>query len=374
MYMNIACFNHTLICFAFILTLAFFIINILQLTPTTNTTTTNPFVTTSQRQQQRQQILVPKELFPISNHLNQQNGNVVASSCATDSAGATFGRNNSSNSRPVKLPLRKHHSFHFQPSQTVSGTKQQLQLQQQHQHQSSTSSASTHHHHSKKSYKNNGPLVFKPFSEETAFKPITPVPKSPQKSASSQHRSLSSASSRSSHHHNHSSQTINHHSVPRICGTSLKRHEAPSNRRRHTDDENDFLTDDEDSTPSSSSVSTARGGSGGGGNDAKRLHYADLAPLSVHSMSNSNNSSSSTTSSAACASAPSATPLSDADDRISLKHLTKHRQLSKTANAPNTTSLTAAIPNNNNNNNHNNNSNRKRTTQYATIKFNEVNI
>lgn len=73
--------------------------------------------------------------------------------------------------RPMRLPLRKHHSFHFQPSQTVAGIKpcqlQQLreQLQQQQQQQLTAAAAAT---------TQRGPLIFQPLTlnEQSAFKPI----------------------------------------------------------------------------------------------------------------------------------------------------------------------------------------------------------
>ncbi len=234
-------------------------------------TQTNPFVTSTRRQQ----ILVPKELFPI-NQSNHQNN--ISNEPNTQSS--------SSLSRlPVKLPLRKHHSFHFQPSQTVAGAK-----------------------HNKKHYKNNGPLVFKPFNENSAFKPITPVPKSPNKLSSS-----------------------NCLTAPRICGTSLKRHMSNVETfQANRNDEQNFLTDDEDS-PSSSSASTTRG---------KRLHYADLAPLPNKSCS-SGSASGSTASSGGVV----CDNVNSADDELKLKNYNKQN---------------GSVP--------------KRTTQYATLKFNEVTI
>ena len=272
---------------------------------------------------------MPKELFPM-NDLNQHNDNTTtATTNTTNSLPLTIANNNddtddtdtsstnpsiainnvtptsssSSARRPVKLPLRKHHSFHFQPSQTVAGSAKQQ---------------------NKKIYKNNGPLVFKPFNEKNAFKPITPVPKSPNKSA------------KKNNNNNNSRYTV--HTAPRICGTSLKRHMSnveTFNPHQYemqnyvpgvgvaTKEEQNFLTDDEDSTPSSSTASTTRG---------KRLHYADLAPLSVHSTSNNSSNS--------CSSGAGDT------EHISLKNFKQPT----------------------------NNMNKPRTTQYATLKFNEVNI
>lgn len=240
-------------------------------------TQTNPFVTSSRRQQ----ILVPKELFPI----NQSNHQINISNEPNTQSSSSLSR------RPVKLPLRKHHSFHFQPSQTVAGAK-----------------------HNKKHYKNNGPLVFKPFNENSAFKPITPVPKSPNKLSS-----------------NYSSNSL---TAPRICGTSLKRHMSNVETiQTNRNDEQNFLTEDEESPPSSSSASTTRG---------KRLHYADLAPLNcVQSKSCSSGSATGSTASSAGVVCDN---VNSVDDEMKLKNYKQN----------------GSVP--------------KRTTQYATLKFNEVTI
>ncbi|KAM7357581.1 neuromusculin isoform 3-T4 [Cochliomyia hominivorax] len=81
--------------------------------------------------------------------------------------------------RPVKLPLRKYHSFHFQPTQTVTG--QQIcklqQLKQQHLQQSTELQESSAVLSSPgKTYAQLGPLVFRPYNldEDKTFKPIQP--------------------------------------------------------------------------------------------------------------------------------------------------------------------------------------------------------
>lgn len=288
---------------------------------------------------------MPKELFPI-NHLSQQNGNVVPSSSpATPSSLSSLVASTSSAARrPVKLPLRKHHSFHFQSSQTVAGTKQLNQQQQQHhnqqqQHQNNNTKKYQH----KKSYKNNGPLVFKPFNGENAFKPIKPVPRSLHMTATT---SLTSPSSDAQPHYASSE--------PRICGTSLKRHQSNvetlnghqrqpyeiRQHRQHDDDDKDdsnCLTDDEHSTPSSSSsVSTTRG---------KRLHYADLAPLSA--PTNSIKTQSDTV---------NGSVVGD-EINVSKKHKQYNESIPDAGGLPPLSDQPA-----------------KRTTQYATIKFNVVNL
>lgn len=64
--------------------------------------------------------------------------------------------------RPMRLPLRKHHTFHFQTTETANGKLQQLrrQLQQQQLERA------------------QGPLIYRPLalSERHAFKPISPTP------------------------------------------------------------------------------------------------------------------------------------------------------------------------------------------------------
>lgn len=233
--------------------------------------------------------------------------------------------------RPVKLPLRKHHSFHFQPSQTVAGAL----------------------NNTKNRYKNNGPLIFKPFNEKSAFKPITPVPKSPNGNNGTPSASTTSATA--------AAATLTSSSTtPRICGTSLKRHISNVETFNHTNriDETNSMSDDEDSAstttpPSTSSASTARGGGGG-----KRLHYADLA-------------------------APTTTT-------ITTPHMNKHSvhvggsSLSGLANGScnggsggSSNSSSSCDQNRKLDNNlqaTNGALSIKRTTQYATLKFNEVNI
>lgn len=300
---------------------------------------------------------MPKELFPI-NHLSQQNGNVVPSSSpATPSSSSSLVASTSSAARrPVKLPLRKHHSFHFQSSQTVAGTKQlnqlQQQQQQQHHHQQQHQNNNTKKFQHKKSYINNGPLVFKPFNGENAFKPIKPVPRSLNVTATT---SLTSPSSDAQHHYASSE--------PRICGTSLKRHQSnvethnghqrqPYEIRQHRKhdvvdndddddkDDNNCLTDDEHSIPSSSSsVSTTRG---------KRLHYADLAPLSAPTNNIKTHNTSDTVNGSGVA------------DEINVSK--KHKQYNE------------SIPDGGGGLPPLSDQPAKRTTQYATIKFNVVNL
>ncbi|XP_032573485.1 uncharacterized protein LOC6620129 isoform X3 [Drosophila sechellia] len=69
--------------------------------------------------------------------------------------------------RPIRLPLRKHHTFHFQSTQTANGKLQQLRERLQLQL-----------HESRKVDQEKFPLVFDALelSEKHAFKPISPIP------------------------------------------------------------------------------------------------------------------------------------------------------------------------------------------------------
>ncbi|XP_037908053.1 uncharacterized protein LOC119649806 isoform X3 [Hermetia illucens] len=282
---------------------------------------------------QQQQILVPKDhsqimslnkrssmsaFNPLSNnHKSRTNSKHVTNSAKNPTASTSYCSSyNSDNNltdpnhyndplqqhsyhksngyiiRPMKLPLRKHHSFHFQPSQTVAGSSSQKSGKH------STGSSVCNY---RTNYKlNGGPLVFKPLlNENSAFKPITPA--------------SSTNCSRVSTVGNPCSDSVK---TPRICGTSLKRHMSNvesydgSRYKKHSlsspglsmedeelsgnedDDEDDIGIDDEDDDdideiiitqeedpPSSSSNSTIVG---------KRLVYADLASLnsSLHSSRN----------------------------------------------------------------------------------------
>lgn len=168
--------------------------------------TSSTSTSSSSRQPQQQQILLPKELFPSVSNVGLQPG---ASSMNVYEVRQQSSNNNNHNRtnhhtkpRPIKLPLRKHHSFHFQPSQTVAGSKQEKS-------------------YLKNYYKANGPLV---------FKPIKPVPATGQNSSSTSstpsptppHTMLSSSSGNSN---NINTKNVSHTS-PRICGTRLKRHHS----------------------------------------------------------------------------------------------------------------------------------------------------
>lgn len=222
----------------------------------------------SQTAHRRQQYLVPKELFPRK---------------------ITYADSSGSNRRPVKLPLRKHHSFHFQSSQTVAGV---LQNEQYHPKNKIT----THER-----YKVQGPLVYKPFSEKSAFKPIVP----------------SSKESNDSDDGNETNYAMP--SMPRICGTSLKRHIS----NVETFSSNCWQTHD-DAEPSTSS--------------RRKIHYADLAPLppsTPHLASNRN----------------------DRNNNSNSKDGRVVRKLESTA-KPDSVQLTASA----------------KSTQYATLRFDEANI
>lgn len=263
-----------------------------------------------QHRDRKQPILLPKELFP--NHINQPTS---ASSSSSQSSATTATTTN--NRRPIKLPLRKHHSFHFQPSQT-------------------TVAAVKH----KKSYKNNGPLLFKPFSERSAFKPITPVPKSPNKS------STTSTSSKST-------SQMNFNTPPRVLSTSLKRHMSNVETSHHrlrdkSPNLNDSDNDNENSITSASSYTNR----GSNNCDSSSLHGS---ASSVRLTSTPNNSSSVTGhipskrivyTDLMPLNSPSSGDDKSQDEQIKLKNFND---------------VTTA-------------SNKRTTTQYATLKFNEVNI
>lgn len=249
---------------------------------------TNPFTTASGR---RQQILVPKEPFVRKNaHANGET---------------------STHRRPIKLPLRKHHSFHFQPSQTVAGVLKHEHFQQKHHNNQST----------KERYKNQGPLVFKPFSEKSAFKPIVPSPKESNDSEGE-----------SNGRHDYDPLTM-----PRICGTSLKRHisnvETFSSNKWHRDNEENCQN-----SITTTSTSTA---------NRRKIHYADLAPLpaanvnSNHRNDRNNNSN-------------SKNDTDNADGSSSSEHQTVSDASAKEDQKP-----------------MNNSSN---VTQYATLRFDEISI
>lgn len=217
---------------------------------------TNPF-TSSSSSNRRQQILVPKELFPRKNSSGLNNGVDLSSSSSS-----------SSYRRPVKLPLRKHHSFHFQSSQTVAGTLKHEQFQPSKQSSAlSAAAAPTNQQQStKERYRNQGPLVFKPFSEKSAFIPIVPSP--------SAHNSTVAAAAAATEP---SSNGYDVSTMPRICGTSLKRHisnvetfSTAINQWNQSDDNDD---DDDNVTVQNAQPSM------GDVNRRRKIHYADLAPL-----------------------------------------------------------------------------------------------
>lgn len=317
---------------------------------------TNPFLSSSPRQP----TLIPKELFPGGSSRQQQ---FHQPQHLTDDDTSMMP---STIRRPVKLPLRKHHSFHFQPSQTVAGAMKQT----------------------KNRYKNNGPLVFKPFNEKSAFKPITPVPKSSTQTGELGTVLSSDTATMNSDHKSGGNGNDHVHSIsttvaPRICGTSLKRHisNVETYNRSRSIDETNSMSDDEDSVtpPSSSSASNGRG---------KRLHYADLAPLcasitsasntnsnSINSSSrnnnvnnnnrskiNNNNTNNNNDNNNGSASNSSSCTISSSDNKIAID-----------AN-PNGLNRSSASANGHQPSHSNGSLPIKRTTQYATLKFNEVNI
>jgi hypothetical protein len=268
-----------------------------------------------------------------------------------------------SSRRPIKLPLRKHHSFSFQPSQTVAGVIKQKK----------TTTTTTMF------VAGEGPLVFKPapLDETVVFKPITPVPKSPNKlkshsdkldSSSSSHSnssgasinlvnsnsisnrepsngypydSNSSLSKRTSGVHKSSGNLANNNQLPRICGTNLKS-AVPDKHKGKTPPAvpvkptiaNTYHSMDQSqvSSPSSSSSTLTAN---------RRIVYADLVmPKSTSSSSSNSNSTASNTTN------NNSLPLSE-QSRTSDDESIKLTQF---------------------------NGNGRKPTQYAVLKFNEVNI
>lgn len=182
----------------------------------------NPFISSSRRKQ----ILIPKELFPLTR-----------ATANPDAISSSF-------RRPVKLPLRKHHSFHFSTSQTVSGAIKHEQFQQKHATETATNRQIPVAH---EQYKSQGPLVFKPLGERSEFKPITPSP-----IPIDQTSMVNGASD------------CDESTIPRICGTSLKRHIS----NVETFSSPQWQNDDKDNNQPVIADNIRR-----------KIHYADLVPL-----------------------------------------------------------------------------------------------
>lgn len=299
---------------------------------------TNPFTSSSNR---RQQILVPKELFPRKNSSNLINGVDLSSS--------------SSYRRPVKLPLRKHHSFHFQSSQTVAGSG--ALKHEQFQPSKQSSSTTNQQRSTKERYRNQGPLVFKPFSEKSAFKPIVP---SPPKGGACAYDSATVGE-----------PPINAYdasTMPRICGTSLKRHisnvetfSTAINQWNQSDD------NDEDNVTLENLQPTTMGDK----NRRRKIHYADLAPLPMPSAA-----------AAAVAAASNVNAIYQRNDRNNNSSSnensdnidsssssgggagTSERHASSNNDMPNKATTATIAPS----------AGQATTTQYATLRFDEVSI
>lgn len=226
----------------------------------------------SPRQQPQQQILLPKELIPSVSTVGLPPSQSVYD--VQRQQNPTRSNHPNNKPRPIKLPLRKHHSFHFQPSQTVAGSNQEKS-------------------YLKNYYKANGPLV---------FKPIKPVPPTTTGNNTCQPNSSSTSSTPSPTHPNTMSslssppstastltmantQNLSHTS-PRICGTRLKRHHSnvePGNNNpgNHFEDVQGIHTISNGSTALGVyDTLSGRGGNGGwesgGGGIGRRLHYVEL--------------------------------------------------------------------------------------------------
>lgn len=217
----------------------------------------------------------------------------------------------------------------------------------------------------KNRYKNHGPLVFKPFHEKSAFKPITPVPKSQSKALyTDSPRDQADGMNGIPPSLAINVLTTSNPAALRICGTRLKRHLSnveTYNAKRI--DECNSMSDDEDSTsttPTSplATVAAIRG---------KGLHYADLLPIGNALANTSNlNSTNTITSSKNVSNYGSA---SESNSHSNSKSMPVKDQTIKTNGLLSTAATTTPLQSNSNGV-----SSVKRTTQYATLKFNEVNI
>lgn len=127
----------------------------------------------------------------------------------------------------------------------MSGALKHEQFQQKHATATATNRQSTAHDR----YKAQGPLIFKPFSENSAFKPIIPSPK-PQ---------IEPPPFSEANADRHET------SVPRICGTSLKRHISNVETFSTAQLQNGNDLDGQQMLM--------------GNNNRRKIHYADLAPL-----------------------------------------------------------------------------------------------
>lgn len=209
-------------------------------------------------------MLIPKNLFPsddckpVFSIVNDEHDvDDADDDLPNQSKSRKQAKTNGYTIRPMRLPLRKHHSFHFQPSQTVAG--QQL---------------------IKSKPKVVGPLIYKPYlNESSAFKPISPV-------------------YNSSNDRNDDGGIVcndgqfSGHNVPRICGTTLKRHmsniETYDVSRYNSsssqfyagryDSDEEFVANDEDEIDSGNEdLERVAGNTHNNAANNNRLIYADLA-------------------------------------------------------------------------------------------------
>lgn len=121
--------------------------------------------------------------------------------------------------RPVRLPLRKHHSFHFQPSQTVAGIRSKHRLK----HSSPGTGGVC-----------NGAAAALFLNENSAFKPISPVEHISNNGGGGGLGATTLSSRLVSHEliqgnfdeikAKSTTTDASGRPIPRICGTSLKRH------------------------------------------------------------------------------------------------------------------------------------------------------
>lgn len=249
--------------------------------------------------------------------------------------------------RLVKLPLRKHHSFHFQPSQTVAGA---VRHSKKH-HKTNNSNGSTSGGGVAGS---SSAVKIVSYNEKRAFKPITPMPKSPCKSSDENESSTSS--------------TVKEVPLPSKCSTAprtsaaayahgLRRHASNSdayaiNRYKPksylTDEDEEEIQEEEDQAQLSDSTYMNGLPTAAAGDARKRLHYADLVALGIKQET--------AAPAASVAGGSTVTTKSTPTHAISSKN--GHDEQMRIANhvkQPN-----GVLP--------------KRATEYATLKFNEVSI
>lgn len=252
----------------------------------------------------RPSCLIPKELFPATAVHRKE-------STSSSKSAVTMQQHQ----RSVRLPLRKHHSFHFQPSQTVAGV---IKSHKRRHHPrtdaevSSTTSPPTsilgarralgasttslsHLTGLKARLAANGdagPLIFKPYDENSAFKPIQPITTTARSSGGHHTNNSYSSSGYNNNKTNNNHSFLNNKSMP--ISTNVMSSSSLLDSSQESTSINTNTSSDAKSTTSSSSssdrqrkmpkmalgvtqrVSSQRAAAG----IDKRLVYADLLDTS----------------------------------------------------------------------------------------------